>query len=112
MKLNKLAQVGFLKNLSIMRKMILIFTIILIVGIGNIGIITYFQNLQKTDAGIVDVAGRQRMLSQKIGFYSQLAAKGNVDDLQILSDSIKLHDESLLALTNGGIAKLFELYES
>jgi two-component system, NarL family, nitrate/nitrite sensor histidine kinase NarX len=52
---------------------------------------------QATDATVINLAGRQRMLSQRLLWLSLSA-----DDRQVLDQPVQLFDQSLLALRNGG----------
>jgi PAS domain S-box-containing protein len=54
---------------------------------------------------LIDIAGRQRMLSQKIGFYSEMIVRGKVEHITVLKEAIDLHDHSLNVLKNGGTPK-------
>jgi PAS domain S-box-containing protein len=54
---------------------------------------------------ILDLAGRQRMLSQKIGFYSEMVVRGKNDHIEELKNAIELHNHSLNILKNGGTPK-------
>jgi len=52
---------------------------------------------------LIDVAGRQRMLSQKIGFYAEMILRGNFSKVEVLENAIAMHEHSLNAIKNGGI---------
>jgi PAS domain S-box-containing protein len=51
---------------------------------------------------IIDLAGRQRMLSQKIGFYSEMVFRGQMQQAPTLRKAIDLHHHSLEILKVGG----------
>lgn len=51
---------------------------------------------------LIDLAGRQRMLSQKIGFYAEIVAKGNITNATELKAAIDLFDHSLDVIRHGG----------
>jgi methyl-accepting chemotaxis protein len=53
---------------------------------------------------LIDVAGRQRMLSQKIGFYAEMILRGNTSGTILLEKAIQMHEESLISIKNGGLA--------
>lgn len=52
---------------------------------------------------LIDVAGRNRMLSQKICFLCELVMSGKFDNREPLRETILLHDRSLDVIRNGGI---------
>lgn len=52
---------------------------------------------------LIDVAGRNRMLSQKICFLCELMVSGKFEYATSLKDTIELHDESLKVIKNGGL---------
>lgn len=54
---------------------------------------------------LIDLAGRQRMLSQKIGFYAEMIARGRIQHIETLRNTIALHDHSLSVIKNGGTPK-------
>ncbi len=56
---------------------------------------------QDTDSRVINIAGRQRMLSQRIGRLALQAASGNVDASEKLADVVELFDTSLQGLANG-----------
>ncbi len=51
---------------------------------------------------IIDLAGRQRMLSQKIGFYCEMICRGQKQHVNGLRKLIDLHDHSLETIKFGG----------
>jgi PAS domain S-box-containing protein len=66
------------------------------------------ENLLSKNNILIDIAGRQRMLSQKIGFYSEMIFRGKVQHIEELRNTIALHDHSLSILKNGGTPKGIE----
>ncbi len=57
---------------------------------------------------LIDIAGRQRMLSQKIGFYAEMIVRGKIEHIEALRNTLALHDHSLMVLKSGGIPKGIE----
>lgn len=51
---------------------------------------------------MIDLAGRQRMLSQKIGFYAEMVCRGKKEPISQLQKAIDLHHHSLDVIKNGG----------
>lgn len=94
----------FFRNLSITKKFGLVFLMILTLTISSAYTVYYFQALQRTDGAIIDAAGRNRMLSQKIGFYAEQVVDGDEAAKEILKSTIDLHHISFRALKNGGVA--------
>ena len=66
------------------------------------------EKIVSTNNSIIDLAGRQRMLSQKIGFYSEMVFRGKLQHIEELRYSIALHEHSLNVLKNGGLPKGIE----
>ena len=64
--------------------------------------------LDKARLRIVNVAGRQRMLTQKMTKEKLLISKGNKDYTPKLKKTIKLFDDSLNALINGDSKQMIE----
>lgn len=81
-----------------------IFFVMAVLSIGNFGAAIYVQSLQKDDGAVIDAAGRNRMLSQEMGFYAEQILKGNESIKVMLGWAIDLHDTSFYALKNGGVA--------
>ncbi len=90
--------------MTLTKKLGIVFFTLLVVAIANTSVVYNFQTSQKTDAAIIDAAGRNRMLSQKIGFLAEQIVNGNESIKSELQEVIYLHDTSFLALKNGGIA--------
>jgi len=61
--------------------------------------------MEKAMVTIVNLAGRQRMLSQKMTKEKLLLMNGKSDNSDELEQTVKLFDESLTLLTNGNIKK-------
>ncbi|MFK7954129.1 MAG: methyl-accepting chemotaxis protein [Ekhidna sp.] len=70
----------------------------------SMAIIFSAQDQQKYDAEIVNVAGRQRMLSQKIAFLTERVVGGDSSLIEELRQTINLCDESMTILEKGGVA--------
>jgi PAS domain S-box-containing protein len=51
---------------------------------------------------LIDLAGRQRMLSQKISFLCEMICRGNTQHVSSLRKAIDLHDHSLEVIKKGG----------
>ena len=73
-------------------------------AITNLCVVFNYQNDQRHDANIVNVAGRQKMLAQKITKLALSIAKGNNRDRFYLKEAIHLYDASLDVLWHGGEA--------
>jgi len=69
----------------------------------NFVAINYFKGKEKNDAVLVNVSGRNRMLSQRIALYAEMVAKGNDEAKTVLSQVVELHDKSVNVMKNGGI---------
>ncbi|MDH3975409.1 MAG: response regulator [Deltaproteobacteria bacterium] len=75
---------------------------VLAVAAINLIVISNYLAAQKNDAFIVNVAGKQRMLTQKMSKLALSVAKGNVEDRAQLRQIIELYDSSLTVLHFGG----------
>jgi len=87
--------------LTVSRKTNLIVVIVLLV-ITSILLLFYYQRFNKYDSHVINVAGRQRMLSQKISKIVFSVANGNVSEQKFLIESIEIYGHSLKALEYGG----------
>ncbi|MBT31712.1 MAG: hypothetical protein CMO01_18805 [Thalassobius sp.] len=96
--------INYLKNLNIQRKFLLGFSLMLVLFTANYLSIQYCRNLAKEDALIVDVSGRNRMLSQKIALYAEMIIDGKEEYRKDLLSIIELHNTSIDALKLGGPA--------
>ena len=90
------------KDVSVRTKVGLIFGVVLLFSF--ISIVLYLISTRQQYGVMIDVAGRNRMLSQRIAYYSHTVAAGTVEDIKMLSPAIRLHEESILFLKNGGKA--------
>jgi PAS domain S-box-containing protein len=52
---------------------------------------------------LINLAGRQRMLTQKIGFFAEMVTKGKTSQLLELKATIDLFDHSLSVIRDGGM---------
>ncbi|MBL6445339.1 PAS domain-containing protein [Fulvivirga sp. 29W222] len=93
-----------IRSISIRGYIIGFFACLIALLIIYFSIILYHRNLEKDDSYIIDIAGRNRMLSQKIGFYAEIIARGNESVKRDLLSAIELHEKSINVLEKGGIA--------
>lgn len=69
-------------------------------------------NKQTSNSALINVAVRQAILGQKIGFYAEIVFKNNTpQSLQALAEAIDLHDQSLLVIKQGGLPPQLETAE-
>ncbi|MGD1847834.1 MAG: GAF domain-containing protein [Salibacteraceae bacterium] len=87
---------------SIHRLLLAIISFLCLLVILNYGLLRYFQSDQEKDTMLVDVSGRNRMLSQKISFLATLVYQGNMEAIEPLEKATELHHESLMVLKEGG----------
>ncbi|WP_109830778.1 methyl-accepting chemotaxis protein [Reichenbachiella versicolor] len=92
-----------IRNLSLKLKLTFGALLFLSFSILNSFLISHYKELQKADGVVIDLAGRQRMLSQRIGL---LAFQYQMDSstAEELQKVIQLCDTSLEVLKNGGKA--------
>ncbi len=96
--------IGLFRNLTIAKKLMIIIFSMLVLSIISFGTIRYFHEIQYEDGAIIDASGRDRMLSQRIGFYSEQVLNGDESAGAVLKEIIDLHDVSFYALKDGGVA--------
>ncbi|MEO0556171.1 MAG: PAS domain-containing protein [Bacteroidota bacterium] len=90
-------------RLTINNTLSIFVSIITILAVTNFVIIKYYKTKQDKDSALVDAAGRNRMLSQKIGLYAEMLVSGKEAARPALESAINLHDVSLRSLKNGGV---------
>ncbi|WP_462248665.1 methyl-accepting chemotaxis protein [Ekhidna sp.] len=93
-----------IKNLSLKFKLGLIPSFFALLFLASFIIIFNSQINQKADAEIVNVAGRQRMLSQKIAYIAERIVRGEEGLKDEFLNTIALCDKSLEVLEKGGVA--------
>ncbi len=96
--------------MSVGKKITLLFLLMLAAAITNLCIVFNYQDAQRHDANIVNVAGRQRMLVQKITKLALSIAKGHNRDRYYLKEAIHLYDASLDVLWHGGEAGSMDVF--
>lgn len=96
--------------MSISKKITLLFLLMLAVSVTNVCVVFNYQNAQRHDANIVNVAGRQRMLAQKMTKLALSISKGNSRDRYYLKETIRLYDVSLDVLWRGGKAGFLDIF--
>ena len=94
---------GFFGDLRLKYKLGAIPMLFLIIGLVNFTLITNFKRAHTSDTEIVNLAGRQRMLSQRIAFFAERIAKGDHEITKEYRQIIGLCDQSMMVLEHGGI---------
>ncbi|MEM1408581.1 MAG: type IV pili methyl-accepting chemotaxis transducer N-terminal domain-containing protein, partial [Bacteroidota bacterium] len=92
------------KHLDMRLKLGIVLLTFGVVGLLNFFSVTYFKKIQELDTAVVDAAGRQRMLSQRIAFFSEQIFRGRLEVKDKLKSALDLCDISLQSLKNGGVA--------
>lgn len=92
------------RNQSIRGKLGLLLSLFALLAVINYTSVSYFKNEQKKDALVVNAAGRNRMLSQQIGFFAERIVRGQESLRSRLAQAVALHNTSLNALKLGGMA--------
>ncbi len=91
-------------NISIRKKFIAIIGVLAILLGGNVASVIYSLKQKQQDSLLINIAGRQRMLTQKISksIFMMGIEEGGLDASEELSSSLKLYDETLEAILKGG----------
>jgi response regulator RpfG family c-di-GMP phosphodiesterase len=79
-----------------------LFIFLLISAALNVHLVDHYLTRQKHDGHVVNVAGRQRMLGQKIAYLTHSVATGVEKDRKRLIVAIEAYERALSALKNGG----------
>lgn len=95
------------RNASVSKKNAFIFSLILIATASCYALVFYSSNQQKNNAVLVDVAGKNRMLSQRIAVMAQLVTCSEEDSIsskarQELYKAVNSHELALKVLLDGG----------
>ncbi|WP_066632500.1 methyl-accepting chemotaxis protein [Labilibacter marinus] len=90
-------------RIKIVTKIKGLFAVIAFLVALNVFVVNFFKQKEKADTVVVDVAGRNRMLSQKIALLSEIYIKDKTVKDELLK-MIDMHHQSFLALKNGGMA--------
>jgi nitrate/nitrite-specific signal transduction histidine kinase len=95
-------------NAKIIQKFGLLFSLILVAVITSYAVVFWFNSKQKTQRTQVDIAGRNRMLSQRIGAMALLIDTDNDAQSSIAKEEMRkaivLMEQTLNVLKDGGIA--------
>jgi methyl-accepting chemotaxis protein len=86
---------------SLSRKVALGNGILAVIMAISIAVVFVQVNAQSADSGTLDVAGRQRMLSQRIANFTQQVANGDSEAVAKLQGALDLYDSSQNALLTG-----------
>ncbi len=93
-------------NLKIIQKFSMIFLLILVSVLASYAIVFWFNARHKTQGTQIDVAGRNRMLSQRIGAMALLVDTDNEAQASVAKEEMRkavvLMGQSLAVLKNGG----------
>ncbi|ASJ15661.1 hypothetical protein A3L04_00500 [Thermococcus chitonophagus] len=84
--------------------------IMLLLNIASVSGVFMYIEKSKSDGIVIDVAGRQRMLTQKMSKEALIVALGRDEYRKTLGETAKLFDESLNALLNGGKVYIHDRY--
>lgn len=88
---------------SILYQVLLIFIIGLFLLSGYV--VHKVQDTLRLDAEVIDIAGKNRMLSQRAAFLATQITDGDDIDKELLVEVINEHDFAFYALKNGGAVK-------
>lgn len=90
-------------NQSLSTKLIGILVLFIVIGIVNSGIILFVVNAQKTNNRAINLAGRQRMLSQKMSKEALSIAdcENRTQCIDTMIETVNLFDRTLIGLKQG-----------
>ncbi|WP_420266963.1 EAL domain-containing protein [Candidatus Magnetominusculus dajiuhuensis] len=89
--------------MSLSRKINILLFLVTLVGIFELAAIYYYQSLQKYDAKVINLAGRQRMLCQMAEKYALSAAYEDFSDKENLVKTVTEYEQNLNTLYKGGV---------
>lgn len=99
---------SYFSNLKIIPKFAMIFSLVLFSVLVSYTVVFWFSSKQKSQGNQIDIAGRNRMLSQRIGAMAMLTNNDSEGQASIAKEEMRkaivLMDQSLEVLKNGGIA--------
>ena len=95
---------SWLSDMKIGTKMISLLAGMFLLALTGTGLVYHYQSLLEGDTNVVNLAGRQRMLSQKIAFLATAVANGDEEIKGQLQETIQTYEESLKTLRSGGTA--------
>ncbi len=105
---------NYFSGLKIIQKFAMIFSLILISVIASYAVVFWFNSKQKTQRTQIDISGRNRMLSQRIGAMALLIDTDNEAQAAIAKEEMRkaivLMEQTLNTLKDGGIAPGVEGY--
>ncbi|MBF0519079.1 MAG: EAL domain-containing protein [Nitrospirae bacterium] len=88
-------------RLSLGNKISALLLLMTLIAVAELLAIYSYQSIQKSDAAIINIAGRQRMLSQTISKYILSVAYGNRSDIKFLDEAVSSYDSDLSMLYKG-----------
>ncbi|MFQ5646837.1 MAG: response regulator [bacterium] len=91
-------------KLTLSRKISALLLIMVVIALINLVVIYHYQSQRENDVHIVNTAGRQRMLTEKISKLVLSVATGHDEDRSALTKAIILYDMTLRSLWYGGEA--------
>lgn len=87
---------------------ILLLAMLAVAGI-NVAVVYYYQAQNSKDNQVINIAGRQRMLSQEMAKLVEIIATGDLTAQSALGTAIDTYDSSFKALRDGGVAMNYQL---